>query len=50
MEQRGEEIIPEHVAKGFQDSVVEVLTAKTLRAARAVRSKTSNCSRWCLSE
>ncbi len=34
MEQRGEEIVPAHVAKGFQDSVVEVLTAKTLRAAR----------------
>ena len=34
MDQRGEEIIPEQVAKGFQDSVVEVLTAKTLRAAR----------------
>ena len=34
MDQRGEEIIPAHVAKGFQDSVVEVLTAKTLRAAR----------------
>lgn len=34
MDQRGEEIIPEQVAKGFQDSVVEVLTAKTVRAAR----------------
>ena len=34
IDQRGEEIIPAHVAKGFQDSVVEVLTAKTLRAAR----------------
>ncbi|MEO4055515.1 tRNA (adenosine(37)-N6)-threonylcarbamoyltransferase complex transferase subunit TsaD [Solibacillus sp. CAU 1738] len=34
MDQRGEEIIPAHVAKGFQDSVVEVLTGKTLRAAR----------------
>ena len=34
MDQRGEEIIPEQVAKGFQDSVVEVLTGKTVRAAR----------------
>lgn len=34
MDQRGEEIVPAHVAKGFQDSVVEVLTAKTVRAAR----------------
>ncbi|MCH7323950.1 tRNA (adenosine(37)-N6)-threonylcarbamoyltransferase complex transferase subunit TsaD [Solibacillus sp. MA9] len=34
MDQRGEAIIPEQVAKGFQDSVVEVLTAKTVRAAR----------------
>ncbi len=34
MDQRGEEIIPEHVAKGFQESVVEVLTTKTVRAAR----------------
>ena len=34
LDQRGEQIVPAHVAKGFQDSVVEVLTAKTLRAAR----------------
>ncbi|KGR87376.1 tRNA (adenosine(37)-N6)-threonylcarbamoyltransferase complex transferase subunit TsaD [Lysinibacillus odysseyi] len=34
LDQRGEEIIPAQVAKGFQDSVVEVLTAKTVRAAR----------------
>ena len=34
MDQRGEEIIAEHVAKGFQDSVVEVLTTKTVRAAK----------------
>lgn len=34
MDQRGEDIIASHVAKGFQDSVVEVLTAKTVRAAR----------------
>jgi N6-L-threonylcarbamoyladenine synthase len=33
-EQRGEEIKPEAVAAGFQASVVEVLTAKTLRAAK----------------
>lgn len=39
MDQRGEEIIPAHVAKGFQDSVVEVLTAKTLRAAREYNVK-----------
>lgn len=32
--QRGEEINPYHVAKGFQDSVVEVVTAKTLHAAK----------------
>lgn len=34
MDQRNEEIIPSKVAKGFQDSVVEVLTTKALRAAR----------------
>ena len=39
MDQRGEEIVPEHVAKGFQDSVVEVLTAKTVRAAREYKVK-----------
>ena len=39
MDQRGEEIIPEHVAKGFQDSVVEVLTEKTVRAAREYNVK-----------
>ena len=38
-EQRGEEINPLHVAKGFQDSVVEVLTTKTLRAAREFNVK-----------
>ncbi len=38
-DQRGEEINPKHVAKGFQDSVVEVLTAKTLRAAREFKVK-----------
>ncbi|WP_126342707.1 tRNA (adenosine(37)-N6)-threonylcarbamoyltransferase complex transferase subunit TsaD [Kurthia zopfii] len=37
--QRGEEINPHHIAKGFQDSVVEVLTAKTLRAAREFNVK-----------
>ncbi|MDN3438250.1 tRNA (adenosine(37)-N6)-threonylcarbamoyltransferase complex transferase subunit TsaD [Planococcus sp. APC 3900] len=31
--QRGEKIAPEHVAAGFQNSVVEVVTGKTLRAA-----------------
>ncbi|KGR90599.1 O-sialoglycoprotein endopeptidase [Ureibacillus massiliensis 4400831 = CIP 108448 = CCUG 49529] len=39
MDQRGEEIIPEQVAKGFQDSVVEVLTTKTVRAAREFHVK-----------
>ena len=39
MEQRGEEIIAEYVAKGFQDSVVEVLTGKTVRAAREYQVK-----------
>ncbi|WP_150285604.1 tRNA (adenosine(37)-N6)-threonylcarbamoyltransferase complex transferase subunit TsaD [Rummeliibacillus sp. TYF-LIM-RU47] len=38
-DQRGEAINPMHVAKGFQDSVVEVLTAKTLRAARQYNVK-----------
>lgn len=38
-DQRGEVINPMHVAKGFQDSVVEVLTAKTLRAARQYNVK-----------
>lgn len=39
MDQRGEEIDPQKVAKGFQDSVVEVLTTKTLRAAREFKVK-----------
>ncbi|MDN4494994.1 tRNA (adenosine(37)-N6)-threonylcarbamoyltransferase complex transferase subunit TsaD [Ureibacillus aquaedulcis] len=39
MDQRGEEIDPQKVAKGFQDSVVEVLTTKTLRAARQYQVK-----------
>lgn len=39
MDQRGEEINPAQVAKGFQDSVVEVLTEKTLRAARQFKVK-----------
>ncbi|QFG00447.1 tRNA (adenosine(37)-N6)-threonylcarbamoyltransferase complex transferase subunit TsaD [Psychrobacillus glaciei] len=38
-EQRGEEINPNHLAAGFQQSVVEVLTAKTLRAAREFNVK-----------
>jgi len=38
-EQRGEEIKPGAVAAGFQASVVEVLTAKTLRAAREFNVK-----------
>ena len=39
MEQRGEEIIPEEVAKGFQDSVVEILTTKTVKAAKEFKVK-----------
>ena len=39
LDQRGEEIDPHAVAKGFQDSVVEVLTGKTLRAAREFNVK-----------
>jgi N6-L-threonylcarbamoyladenine synthase len=38
-EQRGEEIKPGAVAAGFQASVVEVLTAKTLRAAKQFNVK-----------
>lgn len=39
LDQRGEDINPQAVAKGFQDSVVEVLTGKTLRAAREYNVK-----------
>lgn len=38
-EQRGEEIKPQAVAAGFQNSVVEVLTEKTLRAAKQFNAK-----------
>ena len=38
-EQRGEEIKPQAVAAGFQASVVEVLTAKTVRAAKEYNVK-----------
>lgn len=38
-EQRGEEINPNHLAAGFQQSVVEVLTTKTIRAAREFKVK-----------
>lgn len=38
-EQRGEEINPNHLAAGFQESVIEVLTTKTLRAAREFKVK-----------
>ncbi|WP_050184127.1 tRNA (adenosine(37)-N6)-threonylcarbamoyltransferase complex transferase subunit TsaD [Domibacillus robiginosus] len=38
-EQRGEEIIPENLAASFQASVVEVLTEKTLRAAKEYEVK-----------
>ncbi|HJF33274.1 MAG TPA: tRNA (adenosine(37)-N6)-threonylcarbamoyltransferase complex transferase subunit TsaD [Sporosarcina psychrophila] len=37
--QRGEEVNPSHVAAGFQASVVEVLTAKALRAAKEFEVK-----------
>lgn len=37
--QRGEVVLPEHVAAGFQNSVVEVVTAKTLRAAEQYEVK-----------
>ncbi|WP_342580539.1 tRNA (adenosine(37)-N6)-threonylcarbamoyltransferase complex transferase subunit TsaD [Ureibacillus sp. FSL W7-1570] len=39
LEQRGQEIIPEEIAKGFQDSVVEVLTTKTVKAAKELGVK-----------
>lgn len=39
LDQRGEEINSLAMAKGFQDSVVEVLTGKTLRAAREYNVK-----------
>lgn len=32
--QRGEKVAPEHVAAGFQNSVVEVVTGKTMQAAQ----------------
>lgn len=37
--QRGEMVPPEHVAAGFQNSVVEVVTGKTVRAAEQYRVK-----------
>ena len=37
--QRGEKIAPEHVAAGFQNSVVEVVTGKTMRAAEEYKVK-----------
>lgn len=39
MDQRGQEICPQEVAKGFQDSVVEVLTEKTVKAAKEFQVK-----------
>lgn len=39
LQQKGESIDASAVAKGFQDSVVEVLTTKTLRAAREYQVK-----------
>lgn len=39
LEQRHEEIKPEEIAKGFQDSVVEVLTVKTVKAAKEFNVK-----------
>ena len=37
--QRGETVPPEHVAAGFQNSVVEVVTGKTVRAAEQYEVK-----------
>ncbi|UFT99837.1 tRNA (adenosine(37)-N6)-threonylcarbamoyltransferase complex transferase subunit TsaD [Radiobacillus kanasensis] len=37
--QRGEELQPENIAASFQESVVEVLTTKTLQAAKEYRVK-----------
>lgn len=39
LEQRGQSIVPEEVAKGFQDSVVEVLTTKTIKATKELGVK-----------
>lgn len=39
LDQRGETINPQQVAKGFQDSVVEVITAKAVRAAQQYEVK-----------
>ncbi|MDN4608407.1 tRNA (adenosine(37)-N6)-threonylcarbamoyltransferase complex transferase subunit TsaD [Sporosarcina highlanderae] len=39
LEQKGGEVIPAHVAAGFQQSVVEVLTTKTLKAAKEYNVK-----------
>ncbi|MFS0691046.1 tRNA (adenosine(37)-N6)-threonylcarbamoyltransferase complex transferase subunit TsaD [Sporosarcina sp. 179-K 8C2 HS] len=39
LEQKGGEVVPAHVAAGFQQSVVEVLTEKTLKAAKEYRVK-----------
>lgn len=39
LEQKGGTIDPHHVAAGFQQSVIEVLTAKTLRAAKEYNVK-----------
>ncbi|WP_339253527.1 tRNA (adenosine(37)-N6)-threonylcarbamoyltransferase complex transferase subunit TsaD [Sporosarcina sp. FSL W8-0480] len=39
LEQKGGSIVPAHVAAGFQQSVVEVLTAKTLKAAKEYNVK-----------
>ncbi|WP_438313248.1 tRNA (adenosine(37)-N6)-threonylcarbamoyltransferase complex transferase subunit TsaD [Sporosarcina sp. FA9] len=34
LEQRGEKVNPEHVASGFQSSIIDVLTTKSVRAAK----------------
>ena len=39
MDQRGEHVNPQHVAAGFQASVVDVLTTKTVRAAKEFNVK-----------
>ena len=47
MDQRGEAISPAAVAKGFQESVVEVLTAKTLRLCSRISGETGYCGWRC---
>ncbi|EIM05097.1 DNA-binding/iron metalloprotein/AP endonuclease [Planococcus antarcticus DSM 14505] len=37
--QRGEKVAPEHIAAGFQNSVIEVVTGKTMRAAEEYKAR-----------